>query len=101
MADIDKQTWKALRLTCRMLHKVCDEAQRDIQRQTMVVVTVWNHHPYGHGEWPIKAYRSLDEIPETFNLNDSFWESSHPLKTKQHYHIFMVSLLEYFQFLRR
>jgi hypothetical protein len=64
-------------------------------------LTIWNDHPYGQVKRKIRVYRSLDEIPETFDLDVGFWESLLPQKTKDCYHIITVSLLEYFEFLRR
>jgi hypothetical protein len=59
-------------------------------------VTIWKSgHPWGYGEREFKAYSSLAEIPETFELFSDFREFNRSSRTtKEYYHIFTVSLFE-------
>jgi hypothetical protein len=98
VGDFNQEDWKALRRASKLLYRVCNEAQENLQRNIRIYLII-REHSMGHGERLAVAYRNREDIPATYaipHLSTPLWRY-----TADDYSIINISLHEYFNFLRR
>lgn len=93
--NIDKESWKNLRLSCRLLNQICLDIL-DEQKSKRIYILRWKGYPYGHGE---RWYFAVNEIPETIDCEYKSAGENGVVKTLDFYIYFPIKIGDYYDFL--